>query len=65
VFVSVFSADGSRIVAEVEGNSFVSLLRSEDPAREACARLGRSMTMDEWNQHLGGQPYRKTCQPSQ
>jgi WD40 repeat protein len=61
------SADGGHLVAEVvkpemaEGDSFVSVLRSEDPARDACARLGRSLTKDEWNQHLEGQPYRRTC----
>ena len=28
---------------------------------EACARLTRNLTRDEWRQHLGDEPYRKTC----
>jgi WD40 repeat protein len=63
----LFSADGRHLVVEavkpglVDGDSFVSLLRSEDPAQAACTRLGRSLTADEWNQHLEGRPYRETC----
>ncbi len=28
---------------------------------EACSRLTRNLTADEWKQYLGDEPYRKTC----
>jgi WD40 repeat protein len=63
----LFSADGRHIVAEatqpglVDGDSFVSLLGSEDPARVACSRVKRPLTPQEWRQYLGDVPYRETC----
>ena len=32
-----------------------------DLVAEACARLPRNLTRDEWTSALGDQPYRKTC----
>jgi hypothetical protein len=29
---------------------------------EACSRLTRNLTLEEWRQHIGGdEPYRPTC----
>lgn len=28
---------------------------------EACARLPRNLTLEEWRQHMAGEPYRRTC----
>ena len=28
---------------------------------EACARLSRNLTREEWKQHFGDEPYRATC----
>ena len=67
----LFSADDRYIVAEVvahgatDGGNFVSALGSAAPARDACARVGRNLTPDEWKQHLENAPYRETCPPSQ
>jgi WD40 repeat protein/energy-coupling factor transporter ATP-binding protein EcfA2 len=33
----------------------------EDMSERACSRLGRNLTIQEWNQYLGNQPFRKTC----
>ena len=37
------------------------LLRPEDLTHEACSRLTRNLTSEEWKQYLGGEPYRQTC----
>lgn len=28
---------------------------------EACERLARNLTLEEWRQHFPGEPYRRTC----
>jgi hypothetical protein len=33
----------------------------KDLIDEACARLTRNLTPEEWRQYLGDEPYRKTC----
>ncbi len=35
--------------------------RPEDLLTEACARVRRNLTPEEWRRHLGDLPYRKTC----
>jgi WD40 repeat protein len=37
------------------------LWRPQDLIADACSRLIRNLTPDEWRQHLGDEPYRKTC----
>ncbi len=37
------------------------LLQPEDLMTEACARLTRNLTRQEWRQYLGDEPYRPTC----
>jgi WD40 repeat protein len=71
-------ADGARVLqtassgrldseAAVSNKSdFVSvqwhLLRPEDLIQQACSRLTRSLTEEEWKQYIGPElPYRKTC----
>jgi WD40 repeat protein len=34
---------------------------AEDMSKMVCSRLGRNLTLEEWNQYLGNQPFRKTC----
>lgn len=36
--------------------------RLSDLIDEACARVTRNLTLEEWRQHLSGEPYRRTCQ---
>ena len=33
----------------------------QDPLAEACARVTRNLTPEEWRQYLREEPYRKTC----
>jgi WD40 repeat protein len=37
------------------------LLRPVDLVKEACARLTRNLTHEEWTRYLGDEPYQKTC----
>jgi WD40 repeat protein len=37
------------------------LWKPEDLREEACRRLNRNLTADEWARHLGAMPYQKTC----
>jgi|GEM_PF-6289109 len=39
----------------------VSRWRSEDLMNEACTRLTRNLTRDEWQRYLGNEPYGVTC----
>lgn len=35
--------------------------RAEDLITEACARLTRNLSLEEWRQYIPDEPYRKTC----
>ena len=52
-----FSPDGKYLVT---GNK-AWLLWPDDLVAEACARLTRNLSPEEWRQYLGDEPYRKTC----
>ena len=60
----VFGPEG-RHLTTVSGDAEViirhHLLRPQDLIKEACARLTRNVTPEEWKQYLPGEPYRKTC----
>jgi WD40 repeat protein len=57
-----FSPDGKTLAtAGDDGVVQLSLWRPQDLLDEACARLTRNLTPEEWHQYLGDQPYRKTC----
>ncbi|HEX4707676.1 MAG TPA: WD40 repeat domain-containing protein, partial [Candidatus Udaeobacter sp.] len=59
---AVFSPDGKSLAtAGDDGVVQLSRWRPQDLLDEACARLTRNLTPDEWHQYLGDQPYRKTC----
>ena len=40
---------------------YISHVRPEDPRAALCGRVTRNLTVDEWNQHLPGEPYENTC----
>jgi len=44
-----------------DGAAVVWSWRPDDLRREACRRLTRNLTMDEWARYLGAIPYRATC----
>jgi WD40 repeat protein len=62
VLALAFSAD-DRYLASASGNAAaVSLWRPEDLVALGCGHVSRNLSADEWDEHLGDEPYRKTCQ---
>ncbi|MGH8588268.1 MAG: WD40 repeat domain-containing protein, partial [Gammaproteobacteria bacterium] len=61
VLALAFGAD-DRYLASASGNvAAVSLWRPEDLVALGCGHVSRNLSADEWQEHLGDEPYRKTC----
>jgi WD40 repeat protein len=62
VYAIDFSPDGS-ILATASNDCTARIwhLQPEDLICEACSRLDRNLTQEEWDQYFPGEPYRKTC----
>jgi WD40 repeat protein len=55
-----FSPDG-RLVATFGNERLLFHLQTDDLVDLACKTAGRNLTLEEWRQFLGDQPYRATC----
>jgi WD40 repeat protein len=56
-----FSPDNRYLAAAQESACYVWLWQPEDLIVEACRRLTRDLTLEEWQRYLDNEPYRKTC----
>ena len=56
-------SDDGRYLTTVNNNAIARtwFLRPADLVTEACARLTRNLTTEEWRQYVGDEPYRVTC----
>ncbi|UBU09322.1 NACHT and WD repeat domain-containing protein [Nonomuraea gerenzanensis] len=59
-----FSPDGSILASGGEFDPTVALWdvsQPTDPSSAICTRAGRSLTRQEWDQYIPGEPYQTTC----
>ena len=60
-----FSLDGKYLITTLSGDNNsrinIDLWRPKDLIEEACSRLHRNLTYEEWAFFIGDEPYRKTC----
>ncbi|MDJ0807996.1 MAG: hypothetical protein QNJ78_14335, partial [Gammaproteobacteria bacterium] len=66
VLLAGFNADDTRL-ATIAGDGRIAIwsLAYRDPVAEACRRLQRNLTPDEWQRYLPERPYHKTCSDAQ
>ena len=58
----LFSPDGKYAIAASNSNiARVWFLLIDDPLAEACRRVDRNLSLEEWRQYAGDEPYRKIC----
>ena len=57
-----FSPDGKYLITATDEAARVWLWRPKEIVDEACARLGRNLTYQEWQNYMGDRAYQKTCE---
>jgi len=57
----VFSPDRNYLLAWDQSTASMWSLDQAALIADACKRLGRGLTADEWHQYLGDESYRLTC----
>jgi WD40 repeat protein len=60
---NVTVSPNGRYIATISGENVVTvwMWRMADAIDQACSRLTRNLTFDEWQRYLNDEPYRKTC----
>lgn len=58
---SLFFTPGDKFGAKVSNGFITSLWQPIDLLNEACSRLSRNLTVEEWNSYLPDEPYQKMC----
>ena len=56
-----FSPDGRYLLTRSGNVAEVWFLQADDLINAACSRLNRNLTVQEWQQFIGDEPYRRTC----
>ncbi len=58
-----FTPDGSRLVSASWGDNMVRVWawQKGDLVADACSRLERNLSLEEWRTSLGDEPYHETC----
>ena len=56
----LFSPDGKYAIS-ASTRARVWFLPIDDPLVEACRRVERNLSLEEWRQYVGDEPYRKIC----
>lgn len=59
---AAFTPDGKYLVTAGDDSAQVWLWRPEELIDEACARLDRNLTDQEWRTYMGNRDYSKTCE---
>jgi WD40 repeat protein len=55
------SNDNTAVVWQIKFAESLEAMNGNALVQNACSRLDRNLTQQEWSQFLSAQPYRKTC----
>jgi serine/threonine protein kinase/WD40 repeat protein len=58
---AIFFTPDDKFGAKISNGFLTTLWQPTDLLNEACSRLNRNLTLEEWNSYLPGEPYQKMC----